>query len=394
MNVENTSIKSLVGNWNYPTAIRFGCGRISEIADACHELGMSSPLLITDQGIAALPMVADTVELCVSVGMDCAVFSDIQANPVGKNVDDGVTAYKAGNHDGVIAFGGGSALDVAKAVALMVGQDRPLWDFEDVDDWCTRVNVDGMAPVVAVPTTSGTGSEVGRASVITDESNHTKKIIFHANMLPAKVICDPELTVGLPKNITAWVGMDALSHSMEAYFSPFYHPMGEGIALKGMQLVKDFLPDAVSDGTDLVARSQMMIASTMGATAFQKGLGAMHSLSHPCGAVLNTQHGLTNAVVMPYVLERNREAISDRAVDLARFLNLPNPSLDSLLKWVLELREQVEIPHTLAEIGVADSHIEELSKMAAVDPTVGGNPILLGVDDMAALYDNAISGNI
>jgi alcohol dehydrogenase class IV len=326
--------------------------------------------------------------------MDCAVFSDIQANPVGKNVDDGVTAYKAGNHDGVIAFGGGSALDVAKAVALMVGQDRPLWDFEDVDDWCTRVNVDGMAPVVAVPTTSGTGSEVGRASVITDESNHTKKIIFHANMLPAKVICDPELTVGLPKNITAWVGMDALSHSMEAYFSPFYHPMGEGIALKGMQLVKDFLPDAVSDGTDLVARSQMMIASTMGATAFQKGLGAMHSLSHPCGAVLNTQHGLTNAVVMPYVLERNREAISDKAIDLARFLNLPNPSLDSLLKWVLELREQVEIPHTLAEIGVADSHIEELSKMAAVDPTVGGNPIPLDVEDMAKLYDNAISGNI
>ncbi len=388
------NIKNLTGNWNYPTAIRFGCGRISEIADACHELGMSSPLLITDQGIAALPMVADTVELCVSAGMNCAVFSDIQANPVGKNVDDGVTAYKAGNHDGVIAFGGGSALDVAKAVALMVGQDRPLWDFEDVDDWCTRVNVDGMAPVVAVPTTSGTGSEVGRASVITDESNHTKKIIFHASMLPAKVICDPELTVGLPKNITAWVGMDALSHSMEAYFSPFYHPMGEGIALKGMQLVKDFLPDAVNDGTDLVARSQMMIASTMGATAFQKGLGAMHSLSHPCGAVLNTQHGLTNAVVMPYVLERNREAISDKAIDLARFLNLPNPSLDSLLKWVLELREQVEIPHTLAEIGVADSHIEELSKMAAVDPTVGGNPIPLDVEDMAKLYDNAISGNI
>jgi hypothetical protein len=251
-----------------------------------------------------------------------------------------------------------------------------------------------MAPVVAVPTTSGTGSEVGRASVITDESSHTKKIIFHANMLPAKVICDPELTIGLPQNITAWVGMDALSHSMEAYFSPFYHPMAEGIALKGMQLVKDFLPSAVSNGTDLVARSQMMIASTMGATAFQKGLGAMHSLSHPCGAVLNTQHGLTNAVVMPYVLERNREVIADKATDLARFLNLSNPSLDSLLKWVLELREQIAIPHTLAEIGVADSHIEELSKMAAVDPTVGGNPILLGVDDMAKLYSNAISGDV
>jgi hypothetical protein len=386
--------ESLVGNWNYPTAIRFGCGRISELADACHELGMSKPLLITDQGIAPLPIVAEAVNICKGAGMNCEVFSDIQANPVGKNVTDGIAVYKDGAHDGVIAFGGGSALDVAKAVALMVGQNRPLWDFEDVDDWCNRVNVEGMAPVVAVPTTSGTGSEVGRASVITDESSHTKKIIFHANMLPAKVICDPELTIGLPQNITAWVGMDALSHSMEAYFSPFYHPMAEGIALKGMQLVKDFLPSAVSNGTDLVARSQMMIASTMGATAFQKGLGAMHSLSHPCGAVLNTQHGLTNAVVMPYVLERNREVIADKATDLARFLNLSNPSLDSLLKWVLELREQIAIPHTLAEIGVADSHIEELSKMAAVDPTVGGNPILLGVDDMAKLYSNAISGDV
>ena len=387
-------LEDLNGNWNYPTAIRFGAGRISELADACKELGMRNPLLITDPGIVALPIVGEAVGICKNGGLGCDVFSDIQANPVGKNVMDGVDAYKAGNHDGVIAYGGGSALDVAKAVALMVGQDRPLWDFEDVDDWCTRVNVDGMAPVVAVPTTSGTGSEVGRASVITDESNHTKKIIFHANMLPAKVICDPALTVGLPANITAWVGMDALSHNMEAYFSPFYHPMAEGIALKGMQIVKDFLPAAVSDGADLVARSQMMIASTMGATAFQKGLGAMHSLSHPCGAVLNTQHGLTNAVVMPYVLERNRSAIEDRATDLARFLNLANPSLDSIIKWVLELRKEVEIPHTLAEIGVDDSHIEALSKMAAVDPTVGGNPITLGVDDMAALYDNAITGNV
>jgi len=389
MNIDN-----LTGNWNYPTAIRFGCGRINELAEACHELGISKPLLITDQGIASLPIVTQAVNICKSADMECAVFSDIQANPIGKNVEDGVAIYKEGSHDGVIAFGGGSALDVAKAVALMVGQNRPLWDFEDVDDWYTRVNVDGMAPVVAVPTTSGTGSEVGRASVITDESNHTKKIIFHANMLPEKVICDPELTIGLPQNITAWVGMDALSHNMEAYFSPFYHPMAEGIALKGMQLVKDFLPDAVSDGADLVARSQMMVASTMGATAFQKGLGAMHSLSHPCGAVLNTQHGLTNAVVMPYVLERNREAISDKAIDLARFLNLPNPSLDSLLKWVLQLREQIGIPNTLADIGVKNSHIEELSKMAAVDPTVGGNPVKLGVDDMAKLYDNAITGNI
>jgi len=387
-------VENLNGNWNYPTSIRFGVGRISELAEACKELGMSNPLLITDPGIAALPMVDEAMQSCISAGLNCAVFSDIQANPVGKNVMDGVDAFKTANHDGVIAFGGGSALDVAKAVALMVGQDRPLWDYEDKEDWCTRVNVDGMVPVVAVPTTSGTGSEVGRASVITDESNHTKKIIFHANMLPAKVICDPELTAGLPANITAWVGMDALSHNMEAYFSPFYHPMAEGIALKGMQLVKDYLPAAVSDGGDLVARSQMMIASTMGATAFQKGLGAMHSLSHPCGAVLNTQHGLTNAVVMPYVLQRNRSAIEEKATDLARFLDLSNPSVDSLLDWVINLREQLAIPNTLAEIGVKDNHIDKLSKMAAVDPTVGGNPLPLDEKDMAKLYENAISGKL
>jgi len=388
------TIENLTGNWNYPTSIRFGNGRICELADACKELGMSNPLLITDPGIAALPMVKEAVDICKNGALNCEVFSDIQANPIGENITSGVDAYKAGNHDGVIAFGGGSALDVAKAVALMVGQDRPLWDFEDKEDWCTRVKVDGMAPVVAVPTTSGTGSEVGRASVITDESNHTKKIIFHANMLPARVICDPALTIGLPANITAWVGMDALSHNMEAYFSPFYHPMAEGIALKGMQLVKDFLPAAVSNGEDLVARSQMMIASTMGATAFQKGLGGMHSLSHPCGAVLNTQHGLTNAVVMPYVLERNRSAIEEKATDLARFLDLPNPSFDSLLNWVIDLREQVGIPHTLADIGVSEEHIDELSKMAAVDPTVGGNPIALNTDDMAMLYKASINGTL
>ena len=387
-------LENLNGNWNYPTSIRFGVGKISELASACKELGMKNPLLITDPGIAKLPMVGEAVDICKNADLGCGVFSDIQANPVGQNVMDGVEAYKTGKHDGVIAYGGGSALDVAKAVALMVGQDRPLWDFEDKEDWSTRVNENGMAPVVAVPTTSGTGSEVGRASVITDESNHTKKIIFHPKMLPEKVICDPALTAGLPANITAWVGMDALSHNMEAYFSPFYHPMAEGIALKGMQIVKDFLPAAVRDGNDLEARSQMMIASTMGATAFQKGLGAMHSLSHPCGAVLNTQHGLTNAVVMPYVLERNRSAIEAKAVDLARFLDLPDPSLDSLIKWVLDLRNNIAIPHTLSEIGVNESHIEELSKMAAVDPTVGGNPVPLNEADMSNLYQAAINGKL
>ncbi|HSH41246.1 MAG TPA: iron-containing alcohol dehydrogenase, partial [Arenicellales bacterium] len=288
------------GNWNFPTPIRFGPGRISELADACRELGMSKPLLVTDSGLADSEIVRRSVSVCEDAGLPCAVFSKVQGNPIEENVTEGVHVFRQGGHDGVVAFGGGSGLDAAKAIALMVGQERPIWDFEDREDWWTRVKPDGMAPVVAVPTTSGTGSEVGRASVITDQSDHTKKIIFHPNMLPARVILDPELTVGLPAGITAAVGMDALSHNLEAYCSPLFHPMAQGIALEGMKLIHRALPRAYQDGTDLDARSEMLAASTMGATAFQKGLGAMHALSHPCGAVLDTHHGLTNAVVMPY----------------------------------------------------------------------------------------------
>jgi len=289
---------TLRGNWNYPTSIKFGAGRIVELPEHCRALGMKRPLLVTDAGLAALPMVANAVRLCRDAGLGCELFSDVQPNPVEANVTSGVTAYRVGHHDGVIAFGGGSALDTAKAIALMVGQGRPIWDFEDRDDWFTRVDVAGMAPVVAVPTTSGTGSEVGRASVITDLRDHTKKIIFHPKMLPAIVLEDPELTLGLPPHITAAVGMDALSHSLEAYCAPGYHPMADGVAVEGIRLVKEFLPRAVADGNDLEARANMLVASSMGATAFQKGLGAMHSLSHPCSANLGTHHGLANAVVM------------------------------------------------------------------------------------------------
>ena len=317
-----TTEMQLSGNWNYPTAIRFGAGRISELPDACRQLGMSRPLLVTDAGLAGLPMIDTAVSACCDDGLGCKLYADVQGNPVEANVTDGVAAYRAGGHDGVVAFGGGSALDVGKAVALMVGQTRPLWDFEDREDWYTRVNVDGMAPVVAVPTTSGTGSEVGRASVITDERDHTKKIIFHPRMLPAMVIADPELTVGLPPDITAAVGMDALSHNLEAFCSPFYHPMAQGMALEGMRLIKEWLPIAFRQGSDIDARAHMMVASTMGAAAFQKGLGGMHAMSHPCGAVLDTHHGLTNAVVMPYVLVFNRAAVESRLTDLARYLNL------------------------------------------------------------------------
>ncbi|MDJ0802824.1 MAG: iron-containing alcohol dehydrogenase [Desulfobacterales bacterium] len=384
----------LAGNWNYPTAIRFGAGRIRELPDACREMGMTRPLLVTDPGLAALPMIADAVAGCRGAGLGCELFADIQGNPVAANVDAGVAAFRAGGHDGVIAFGGGSALDVGKAVALMVGQTRPIWDFEDREDWYTRVDVDGMAAVVAVPTTAGTGSEVGRASVITDTRDHTKKIIFHPRMLPGRVIADPELTLGLPPDITAAVGMDALAHNLEAFCSPFYHPIAQGVALEGMRLIRKWLPAACRRGDDVTARAHMLVASTMGAAAFQKGLGAMHAMSHPCGAVLDTHHGLTNAVVMPYVLVFNRPAIEEKMTALARYLDLPAPSFGSVLDWVLDLREAIGIPADLAALGVAEDQIGQLAAMAVADPSVGGNPIPLTRANLTTLFMNAVRGRI
>lgn len=385
---------TLKGNWNYPTLVRFGAGRIVELPDHCRALGMQRPLLVTDAGLAALPMIASAQKICRDAGLECEVFSDVQANPVEANVTAGVAAFRRGGHDGVIAFGGGSALDTAKAIALMVGQTRPIWDFEDREDWYTRVNVVGMAPVVAVPTTAGTGSEVGRASVITDLRDHTKKIIFHAKMMPGIVLEDPELTVGLPAHITAAVGMDALSHNLEAYCAPGYHPMAEGIAVEGMRLIKEFLPRAVRNGADVEARAHMLVASSMGATAFQKGLGAMHSLSHPCSANLNTHHGLTNAVVMPYVLEWNRAALEDRFVRLAAWLGLAERSFGGVMRWVLDLRREIGIPHTLAGIGVKEEHARPFAPQAFADPSTGGNPLPLTADDFEKLYLNCIRGEL
>lgn len=385
---------TLRGNWNYPTLIRFGAGRIAELPDACKTLGMKSPLLVTDPGLAALPMIAAAVASCRAAGLKCEVFSDVQANPIEANVTAGVAVYKRGGHDGVIAFGGGSALDAGKAIALMIGQTRPIWDFEDREDWYTRVNVPGIAPTVAVPTTSGTGSEVGRASVITDVRDHTKKIIFHAKMQPALVIADPELTLGLPAKVTAAVGMDALSHNLEAYCSPFYHPMAEGIAIEGMRLIKDWLPTAVRDGKNLEARAHMMVASSMGATAFQKGLGAMHSLSHPCSANLNTHHGLTNAVVMPYVLAWNRSVLEEKMARLAAYLGLREQSFAGVLDWILELRKTIGIPHTLAELGLQDAHAEQFAPQAFDDPSTGGNPIPMTTEHFATLYRQCIRGQL
>jgi alcohol dehydrogenase class IV len=379
-------------NWNYPTAVKVGAGRVRELPQWCESLGMRRPLLITDPGLAALPLIGNVLEHCRSAGLECGLFHDIKGNPTGKNVDDGVAIFKAGGHDGVIAFGGGSALDAAKAVALMVGQDRPLWDFEDVGDNYLRVNVAGMAPVVAVPTTAGTGSEVGRASVITDDHAHVKRIIFHAKMLPSVVILDPELTVGLPAKLTAATGMDALSHNLEAYCSPFYHPMATGIALEGIRLIKQFLPRAAKDGHDLDARLQMLVASSMGATAFQRGLGAMHALAHPLGALYDAHHGMLNAILMPYVLKANESVIAERIELLARYLELAQPSFASLLDWVLAMRDSLGIPHTLSEIGIDARDAAKVGEMAVVDGSAGTNPIPFSAADYSRVFVAAVEG--
>ncbi len=381
-------------NWNYPTAIKAGPGRVKELPEWCRELGMTRPLLVTDPGLAALPMVADVMRACNQTGLACAVFHEIKGNPTGRNVEDGVVAYQQGGHDGVIAFGGGSALDAAKAIALMVGQDRPLWDFEDIGDNYQRVSVAGMAPVVAVPTTAGTGSEVGRASVITDDAAQVKRIIFHARMLPAIVILDAELTLGLPPKITAATGMDALSHNLEAYCSPFFHPMAAGIAIEGMRMIKEYLPQVVADGSNVQARQQMLVASTMGATAFQRGLGAMHALAHPLGALYDAHHGMLNAILMPYVLRANQHAVAPRLEALARYLDLPATGPGAVLDWVLRLREAVGIPHTLAEIGIDEGQAERVGRMASEDPSGATNPVNFTAEDYSQLLRASIRGNL
>jgi alcohol dehydrogenase class IV len=384
----------LRGNWNYPTAIRFGAGRIAELADACRVLGMRRPLLVTDPGLKASAMVERALAANRSAGLPTGLFAELRANPVGRNVDDGVASYRAGGHDGVIAFGGGSAIDVAKAVALMVGQRRPIWDFEDRGDWWTRVDVAGMAPVVAVPTTAGTGSEIGRVSVITDESGPTKKLIFHPRMMPGLVIADPALTLSLPPTLTAWTGMDALAHNLEAYCALGFHPLADGIALEGMRLIKSWLPAATRDGGNLVARANLMAASTMGAAAFQKGLGAIHALSHPVGSLYDSHHGLTNAVFMPYVLAFNRPTIADKLAALARYLDLRPATADSVIEWTIALRAELGIPHTLAALGVPREGLARLAPLAEVDQAREGNPRPLSRSDLLALFEAAHDGRL
>ena len=376
-------------NWSYPTAIRFGAGRISELAEACKAAGIARPLLVTDRGLANLPITALALDILEEAGLGRGLFADVDPNPNEKNMEAGIEAFEAGGHDGVIAFGGGSGLDLGKLVAFMKGQTRPVWDFEDIGDWWTRADASTIAPIIAVPTTAGTGSEVGRAGVVTNSATHVKKIIFHPKMLPAITICDPELTVGMPKAITVGTGMDAFAHCLEAFSSPFYHPMSQGIALEGMRLVKENLPRAAADGSDIEARAHMMSAAAMGAVAFQKGLGAIHSLSHPVGAIYNTHHGMTNAVVMPPVLRLNRPAIEDRIGQAAAYLGISG-GFDGFYDFVLKLRADLGVPDKLKQLGVGTDQIDEMVEMALVDPTAGGNPVELTRENTKALFVESI----
>jgi alcohol dehydrogenase class IV len=384
----------LTGAWNYPTRVLTGPGRISELASACATAGIKRPLIVTDKGLADQPMIAEAQKLLKAAGLTDNVFSDVKGNPTEANLDAGLAAYKAGKNDGVIAFGGGSALDVGKLVAFMAGQTRPVWDFEDVGDWYTRADASKIAPIVAVPTTAGTGSEVGRAAVLTNEKTHEKKIIFHPLLLPKVVIADPELSVGLPPFLTSGTGFDALAHCLEAYSAPGFHPMADGIALEGTRLIAEYLPRAYKDGKDIEARSRMLAAASMGAAAFQKGLGAVHSVSHPVGAFFDTHHGLTNGVMLPYVLAFNRKAIEDKMGLLARVLDLKKPGFDGVMEWLLAFRKELGVPHTLAELGVTEDKVAELAEHAERDPSTGGNPVVMKAKDFEVLIRAAIRGDL
>jgi alcohol dehydrogenase class IV len=389
-------MSKLISKWNYPTTVRFGAGRIKELPEVLSATGIKNPLFVTDPGLAKLPVVASTLKILDDAKVPYGVFSEVKPNPVESNLTAGIEAFKTGEHDGVIAFGGGSALDLGKLIAFQAGQTRPVWDFEDIGDWWTRADASRIAPIVAVPTTAGTGSEVGRAGVITHEASHTKKVIFHPKMLPEIVIADPELSVGMPPFITAGTGMDALAHCLEAYCAPGYHPMADGIAVEGVRLVFENLPKAYANGKDLVARAHMMSAAAMGATAFQKGLGAIHSLSHPIGALYDTHHGMTNAVFMPYVLAFNRHAIEEKIVRLAAYCGIAG-GFDGFADAIMKLRRDLGVPDTLPDL-IKGLEMDEKRKaliadMAVVDPTAGGNPVELTKEAALSLLERAMAGN-
>ena len=382
-------------NWNYPTTMWVGENRINDIAQACDNLGITKPLLVTDKGLAQTEILKKTLSILNNNNLSVELYANVVGNPTGTNVTDGVNYFNKNNCDGVIAFGGGSGLDVGKAVAFMSAQNLPLWDFEDVGDNWTKANSEKIAPIIAVPTTAGTGSETGRASVILNEETGVKNIIFHPKFLPSIVILDPILTLGLPAKITAATGMDALAHNLEAYCAPGYHPMADGIALEGMRLINEWLLEAVNNGSNIEARQNMLTAASMGSTAFQKGLGAIHSLSHPVNALNNIHHGLSNAIFMPYVLTFNKDVIEQKIIKICDYLELKDRSFIGFVNWVLDLRKKLEIPHKLSEvISEKDFDLDRLSKMALVDPSTSGNPKKLTENDMKIMYQHSMNGEL
>ena len=371
--------------WTYPNEVRFGSGRIKEIKQVCEILKIGKPMIATDRGLAEMEMTQNIMKLIPNAKM----FSEVDANPNEKNVEQGVEMFKQEKCDGVIALGGGSGLDAGKAIAFMVAQNKPIWEFEDKGDNWKYANTEAIKPIVAIPTTAGTGSEVGRASIITNSQTNEKKIIFHPRFLPEIVICDPELTISMPKHITAGTGLDALAHCVEAYSSPHYHPMSQGIALEGMKIIKEFLPLAYKDGKNIEARANMMAAAAMGAVAFQKGLGAIHALSHPIGAMYHTHHGTTNAVFMPYVLKFNESKIKDRFNDAANYLGIKN-GFNGFCEYINELNEMMEIPKNLKELGVENPDVERIVKDALNDPSANGNPVKMDEENTRELLKQCI----
>jgi len=392
MDIKDTEL--LFGNWNYPTTIKFGNRRSFELGTSCTELNIKKPLLVTDHGLVDKIFIQELLQSNEDCGIATKLFSKVKSNPTGFNVQAGVDAYREGNHDAVIAVGGGSALDAGKTIALMSGQKKSLWDYEDIGDNWKDIDAKGIAPVIAIPTTAGTGSEVGRAAVIVDESAHRKKIIFHPDMMPKLVIADPSLTTGLPANLTAATGIDAFVHNLEAYCSPPYHPLADGIAIEGMRLIKQWLPLAYNQGNDLVARSHMLIASTMGATAFQKGLGAVHALAHPLGALYDKHHGLLNAILLPYVLVANKSSIKKKLSHVCQCLDLRDYSFDGFLQWVLEFRKVLQIPHDLQALHISADKSQLIGNMAFNDAAAAGNPILFTAEQYSEIFENAVAGKI
>ncbi len=387
MQIKNT-------NWNFPTTIWFGQGRINDLPTACKQLGINKPLFVTDEGLVELEIVKKSLDILRQNNIEFGLYSRVQGNPTGKNVTEGVQLFNKNQHDGVIAFGGGSAIDAAKTIAFMAGQTRSLWQFEDVDDNWTYAIEEAISPIIAIPTTAGTGSEVGRASVILDEAKQTKKIIFHPKMLPGIVISDPELCKDLPPNLTAWTGVDAMVHSIEAFCAPGYHPMADGIAVEAIKIIAKYLPQAVADGSNMEARSQMLVAASMGATAFQKGLGSVHSIAHQLGAIYNKQHGLLNAIILPYALHQNRAVIEDKMIYLCKVLGLNDAGTDSFIAYIKNLRSQLQIPNTLNEIGIDLEKAGEIGEMAYNDPSTPTNAKPISAKELENLFRAAVSGEL